>query len=89
MQHKLATWAAADQTRRFDRLLRLVTDRNWLAEAARIVLASKGASTIRAATKISDRLALALLGTLDKPNAGKAQQSIQQLEAEDNQEAAA
>jgi RNA-directed DNA polymerase len=45
MQHKLATWAAADQTRRFDRLLRLITDRNWLAEAARIVLASKGAST--------------------------------------------
>src|SRR3981081_285945 len=45
MQHKLATWAAADQTRRFDRLLRLITDRNWLAEAARIVLASKGANT--------------------------------------------
>ena len=36
MQHKLATWASADQTRRFDRLLRLITDRNWLAEAARI-----------------------------------------------------
>src|SRR6476619_6050130 len=45
MQHKLATWASADQTRRFDRLLRLITDRNWLAEAARIVLASSGAST--------------------------------------------
>jgi retron-type reverse transcriptase len=45
MQHKLATLASADQTRRFDRLLRLITDRNWLAEAARIVLASKGAST--------------------------------------------
>jgi hypothetical protein len=45
MQHKLATWAAADQIRRFDRLLRLITDRNWLAEAARIVLASKGAIT--------------------------------------------
>jgi integrase len=43
----------------------------------------------QAATKISDRLALALLGTLDKPNAGKAQQSIQQSEAEDDQEAAA
>ena len=45
MQHKLATWASADQTRRFDRLLRLITDRNWLAEAARIGLASSGAST--------------------------------------------
>lgn len=44
-QHKLAAWAAADQTRRFDRLLRLITDRNWLAEAARIVQASKGANT--------------------------------------------
>src|SRR5260370_27257838 len=45
MRHNLATWAAADQPRRFDRLLRLITDRNWLAEAARIVLASKGANT--------------------------------------------
>src|ERR1019366_6173839 len=45
MQHKLATWATADPTRRFDRLLRLITDRNWLAEAARIVLASRGAGT--------------------------------------------
>ena len=43
----------------------------------------------QAATKISDRLALALLGTLDKPNAEKAQQAIQQSEAEDDQEAAA
>lgn len=45
MQHKLATWAEADQTRRFDRLLRLITNRTWLAEAARIVLASRGART--------------------------------------------
>jgi RNA-directed DNA polymerase len=45
MQHKLATWAHADQTRRFDRLLRLITNRNWLAEAARVVLASSGART--------------------------------------------
>jgi retron-type reverse transcriptase len=45
MQHKLATWATADPTRRFDRLLRLITDRNWLAEAARIVLASRGSGT--------------------------------------------
>ena len=45
MQHKLATWATADPTRRFDRLLRLITDRNWLAEAARIVLTSRGSGT--------------------------------------------
>lgn len=45
MQHKLATWAEADPNRRFDRLLRLIADRAWLAEAARIVLASSGART--------------------------------------------
>jgi len=42
MQHKLATWAEAGPNRRFDRLLRLIADREWLAEAARIVLASSG-----------------------------------------------
>src|SRR5690554_6283147 len=45
MQHKLATWAEAGPNRRFDRLLRLIADREWLAEAARIVLASSGART--------------------------------------------
>ena len=45
MQHKLATWSGNDQTRRFDRLLRLIANRKWLAEAARIVLASSGART--------------------------------------------
>lgn len=45
MQHKLATWAESDPNRRFDRLLRLIADRAWLAEAARIVLASSGANT--------------------------------------------
>lgn len=45
MQHKLATWAESDPSRRFDRLLRLIADRAWLAEAARIVLASSGANT--------------------------------------------
>jgi retron-type reverse transcriptase len=45
MQHKLATWAKSDPSRRFDRLLRLIADRDWLAEAARIVLASSGART--------------------------------------------
>jgi len=45
MQHKLATWAASDPARQFTRLLRLIVNRDWLAEAARIVLASSGAST--------------------------------------------
>ena len=45
MQNKLATWAESDPNRRFDRLLRLIADRAWLAEAARIVLASRGANT--------------------------------------------
>lgn len=45
MQHKLATWAESDPNRWFDRLLRLIADRVWLAEAARIVLASRGANT--------------------------------------------
>nr|WP_246789839.1 reverse transcriptase domain-containing protein [Bradyrhizobium sp. CCBAU 51765] len=45
MQHKLATWAGSDPNRRFDRLLRLIANREWLAEAARIVLASSGART--------------------------------------------
>jgi len=38
-------WARDDQSRRFDRLLRLIANRDWLAEAARIVLASRGAYT--------------------------------------------
>jgi RNA-directed DNA polymerase len=45
MQHKLATWARDDQTKKFDRLLQLIANRDWLAEAARIVLSSNGAKT--------------------------------------------
>ncbi|MDE9475525.1 group II intron reverse transcriptase/maturase, partial [Xenorhabdus bovienii] len=45
MQRKLATWAAADPSRRIERLLRLITQPKWLAEAARITLSSKGAHT--------------------------------------------
>ena len=45
MQHKLATWSTADRERKFDRLLRIIADRSWLAEAARITLASSGART--------------------------------------------
>jgi RNA-directed DNA polymerase len=45
MQRKLATWSTADNERKFDRLLRIMADRSWLAEAARITLASSGART--------------------------------------------
>ena len=45
MQSKLATWAKEDGRRRFDRLLRLIANRSWLQEAARIALSSKGAYT--------------------------------------------
>jgi group II intron reverse transcriptase/maturase len=45
MQHKLATWSTADKERKFNRLLRIIADRSWLQEAARITLASSGART--------------------------------------------
>lgn len=45
MQNKLATWSSADKTKRFDRLLRLITHESWLREAARITLTSSGAKT--------------------------------------------
>ncbi len=45
MQRKLATWAATDPSRRIERLLRLITQPEWLAEAARLTLSSKGAHT--------------------------------------------
>ena len=45
MQHQLATWSSTDKERKFDRLLRIIADRSWLAKAARITLASSGART--------------------------------------------
>src|ERR1039458_2267137 len=45
MQSKLATWSTENKERKFDRLLRLIADRNWLSEAARITLVSSGART--------------------------------------------
>lgn len=45
MQRKLATWVATDPSRRISRLLRLITQPEWLAEAARIMLSSKGVHT--------------------------------------------
>ena len=45
MQSKLATWSSADKERKFDRLLRMMANRSWLQEAARVTLASRGAKT--------------------------------------------
>jgi group II intron reverse transcriptase/maturase len=45
MQSKLATWSSADTERKFDRLLRLIANRSWLQEAARVTLASSGSKT--------------------------------------------
>ena len=45
MQSKLATWSSTDKERKFDRLLRIIADRSWLQEAARVTLASSGAKT--------------------------------------------
>jgi retron-type reverse transcriptase len=45
MQDKLARWSTENKERKFDRLLRLIADRAWLAEAARVTLASRGART--------------------------------------------
>ena len=45
MQNKLAIWSTEDKERKFDRLLRLIADKDWLSEAARITLASSGART--------------------------------------------
>ena len=45
MQCKLATWATMDESRRFDHLMRLIAEPEWLQEAVRIRLASSGAQT--------------------------------------------
>ncbi len=45
MQSKLGKWSSEYRERRFDRLLRVIADRSWLQEAARITLASRGART--------------------------------------------
>ena len=45
LQRKLATWTAADKTRRVNRLLRLISHHEWLYQAAQITLSSKGAKT--------------------------------------------
>lgn len=42
MQDKLAKWSTEEKTRKFDRLLRLIADKEWLTEAAHITLESTG-----------------------------------------------
>lgn len=45
MQRKLAVWSTEDRERRFDRLLRVIANTEWLMEAAKKTLASSGAKT--------------------------------------------
>ncbi len=45
MQNKLAKWSLENRERKFDRLLRMIANRSWLQEAARVTLASSGART--------------------------------------------
>ena len=45
MQSKLAKWSTEDKTRKFDRLLRLITSGDWLRVAADRTLQSSGSKT--------------------------------------------
>jgi RNA-directed DNA polymerase len=45
MQNKLAAWSSGDSERKFNRLLRIISNRSWLQEAAKVTLASKGSKT--------------------------------------------
>lgn len=45
MQRKIATWSSKSKDTRIHRLLRLISQPEWLREAARITLSSSGAST--------------------------------------------
>src|SRR5271154_2423952 len=45
MQRKLAVWSTENRERKFDRLLRLIANREWLLEAAKKALASAGAKS--------------------------------------------
>ncbi len=45
MQSKMARWSSEDKERKFDRLLRIITNWSWLQEAAHVTLASSGVRT--------------------------------------------
>jgi len=74
MQSKLATWSTENKERKFDRLLRLIADKNWLSEAARLTLASSGARTPGVdgidKRKLEGNLQLALAGIREELLAG-------------------
>jgi RNA-directed DNA polymerase len=66
MQRKLARWSSEDKGRKFDRLLRLIADGTWLAEAAHITLASRGARTAGVDGIDRQRLEAVLPGELSR-----------------------
>ena len=45
MQIKLAKWSSGNKERKFDRLLRLIANKEWLRKAAEITLKSSGSNT--------------------------------------------
>src|SRR5271156_2868735 len=45
MKSKLAKWSTENKARKFDRLLRLISSRDWLLAAANRTLKSSGAKT--------------------------------------------
>ena len=56
MQRKLAVWSTENRERKFDRLLRVIANREWLMEAATKTLASAGAKTAGIDGVVRDRL---------------------------------
>src|SRR5947209_5963249 len=56
MQRKLAVWSTENRERKFDRLLRVIANREWLMEAATKTLASAGAKTAGIDGVARDRL---------------------------------
>lgn len=65
MQRKLAVWSTEDRERKFDRLLRLIANREWLMEAAKKALASSGAKTAGVDRVTRDRFTSVLEHEID------------------------
>jgi retron-type reverse transcriptase len=66
MQRKLAIWSTEDRERKFDRVLRLIANREWLVEVARKTLASAGAKTAGVDRVTRARLMPVLESEVDK-----------------------
>lgn len=66
MQSKLATWSSEEKGRKFNRLLRIIANQSWLLEAARVVLASKGAKTAGVDGIDKDGMKGSILNILEK-----------------------